>query len=102
MMQKIAKQWTDYSRLGGLSPHDPRRATITKALESVLVYRQVQMMSKRRDPKTVMRYDDGRENLLTSYSAGTLLTQKQFLQHKTPSVPRRGQAPARVEASGDG
>jgi hypothetical protein len=26
-------------------------------------YRQVQMMSKHRDPKTVMRYDHGRENL---------------------------------------
>jgi hypothetical protein len=26
-------------------------------------YRQVQMMSKHKDPKTVMRYDHGRENL---------------------------------------
>lgn len=26
-------------------------------------YRSVQMMSKHRDPKTVMRYDRGRENL---------------------------------------
>ena len=36
---------------------------ITNALESGLSYRQVQMMTKHRDPKTVMRYDLGRENL---------------------------------------
>ena len=35
---------------------------ITNALESGLSYRQVQTMSKHRDPKTVMRYDHGREN----------------------------------------
>jgi hypothetical protein len=33
------------------------------ALESWLTYRQVQMMSKHRDPKTVMRYDHGWENM---------------------------------------
>lgn len=33
------------------------------ALEMGLSYRQVQMMSKHRDPKTVMRYDHGRENM---------------------------------------
>jgi integrase/recombinase XerD len=63
MAQKIVKRWADYSRLGDLSPHDLRRTAITKALESGLTYRQVQMMSKHRDPKTVMRYDHGRENL---------------------------------------
>ena len=63
MVQKIVKKWADYSRLGDLSPHDLRRTAITKALESGLTYRQVQMMSKHRDPKTVMRYDHGRENL---------------------------------------
>jgi integrase len=46
-----------------LSPHDLRRTAITRALVSGLTYRQVQMMSKHRDPKTVMRYDHGRENL---------------------------------------
>ena len=30
---------------------------------SGITYNQVQMMSKYRDPKTVMRYDHGRENL---------------------------------------
>jgi integrase/recombinase XerD len=63
MAQKIVKKWADYSRLGDLSPHDLRRTAITHALESGLSYRQVQMMSKHRDPKTVMRYDHGRENL---------------------------------------
>jgi integrase/recombinase XerD len=63
MVQKIVKRWADYSRLGNLSPHDLRRTAITRALESGLTYRQVQMMSKHRDPKTVMRYDHGRENM---------------------------------------
>jgi integrase/recombinase XerD len=63
MVQKIVKKWADYSRLGDLSPHDLRRTAITRALETGLSYRQVQMMSKHRDPKTVMRYDHGRENL---------------------------------------
>lgn len=63
MAQKIVKRWADYSRIGDLSPHDLRRTAITRALESGLTYRQVQMMSKHKDPKTVMRYDHGRENL---------------------------------------
>jgi len=63
MAQKIVKRWADYSQIGDLSPHDLRRTAITRALESGLTYRQVQMMSKHRDPKTVMRYDHGRENL---------------------------------------
>jgi integrase/recombinase XerD len=63
MVQKIVNRWADYSRLGDLSPHDLRRTAITRALESGLTYRQVQMMSKHKDPKTVMRYDHGRENL---------------------------------------
>jgi integrase len=63
MVQKIVKRWADYSRLGDLSPHDLRRTAITRALDSGLSYRQVQMMSKHKDPKTVMRYDHGKENL---------------------------------------
>jgi integrase len=63
MVQKIVKKWAEYSRLGDLSPHDLCRTAITRALETGLSYRQVQMMSKHRDPKTVMRYDHGRENL---------------------------------------
>lgn len=63
MVQKIVKRWADFAGLGDLSPHDLRRTAITKALDSGLTYRQVQMMSKHKDPKTVMRYDHGRENL---------------------------------------
>ena len=59
----LVKRWADYSRLSDLSPHDLRRTAITRALDSGLSYQQVQMMSKHRDPKTVMRYDHGRENL---------------------------------------
>jgi len=35
---------------------DLRRITITWTFDSGLVYRQVQMMSKHRDPKMVSRY----------------------------------------------
>jgi integrase/recombinase XerD len=63
MAQKIVKRWADYSRIGDLSPHDLRRTAITRALETGLTYRQVQMMSKHKDPKTVMKYDHGRENM---------------------------------------
>ena len=63
MAQMVVERWADYSRLGDLSPHDLRRTAITRALESSLTYRQVQMMSKHRDPKTVMHYDHGREYL---------------------------------------
>ena len=63
MVQKIVARWAEYSRICDLSPHDLRRTAITRALDSGLTYRQVQMMSKHRDPKTVMRYDHGRENL---------------------------------------
>ena len=63
MVQRIVKRWADYSRLGDLSPHDLRRTAITRALESGLTYRQGQIMSKHRDPKTVMRYDHGRESM---------------------------------------
>jgi integrase/recombinase XerD len=66
MVQKIVKRWADHSRLGDLSPHDLRRTAITRALETGLGYRQAQMMSKHKDPKTVMRYDHGRENLVQS------------------------------------
>ena len=63
MVQKIVKRWADYSRIGKLSPHDLRRTAITKALETGLTYRQVQMMSKHKDPKTVMRYDRRRKDV---------------------------------------
>jgi integrase/recombinase XerD len=63
MAHLIVAKWGDYCGLGHLSPHDLRRTAITRALDQGLSYRQVQMMSGHRDPKTVMRYDHGRENL---------------------------------------
>jgi integrase/recombinase XerD len=63
MVWHIVKKWGEYGGVGKLSPHDLRRTAITKALDQGLTYRQVQMMSGHRDPKTVMRYDHHRENL---------------------------------------
>lgn len=63
MAWNIVARWSDYYGLGKLSPHDLRRTAITRALDKGLSYRQVQMMSGHRDPKTVMKYDHGRENL---------------------------------------
>jgi integrase/recombinase XerD len=63
MVQKIVAKWGGFTGVGDVSPHDLRRTAITRALDSGLTYRQVQMMSKHKDPKTVMRYDHGRENL---------------------------------------
>ena len=49
--------------MGDVSPHDLRRTAITRALEMGQTYRQVQMMTKHDDPKTVMRYDYVRERI---------------------------------------
>ena len=63
MAWNIVKKWGEFSGIGKVSPHDLRRTAITKALDQGLTYRQVQMMTGHKDPKTVMRYDHGRENL---------------------------------------
>jgi integrase/recombinase XerD len=63
MAWNIVRRWANYGGIGKVSPHDLRRTAITKALSQGLSYRQVQMMSGHKDPKTVMRYDHGRENL---------------------------------------
>ena len=63
MAWNIVRKWGEFTGVGKLSPHDLRRTAITRALDQGLSYRQVQMMSGHRDPKTVMRYDHGRENL---------------------------------------
>ncbi|HEX8144053.1 MAG TPA: tyrosine-type recombinase/integrase [Pyrinomonadaceae bacterium] len=63
MVQNIVAKWASFGGVGDVSPHDLRRTAITRALEMGQTYRQVQMMSKHKDPKTVMRYDHGRENL---------------------------------------
>lgn len=63
MVWHIVRRWGEFTGIGKVSPHDLRRTTITRALDKGLTYRQVQMMSGHKDPKTVMRYDHGRENL---------------------------------------
>lgn len=63
MAWNIVKKWGDFGGIGKISPHDLRRTAITKALDKGLTYRQVQMMTGHKDPKTVMRYDHHRENL---------------------------------------
>jgi integrase len=63
MVQNIVAKWGRFTGVEDVSPHDLRRTAITRALEMGQTYRQVQMMSKHKDPKTVMRYDHGRENL---------------------------------------
>lgn len=63
MSWHIVKKWGKFTGVGKLSPHDLRRTAITRALDQGLTYRQVQMMTGHKDPKTVMRYDHGRENL---------------------------------------
>ena len=47
----------------GISPHSFRVFAITNALENGATYQQVQMMSGHADPKTVARYDRGKDNL---------------------------------------
>ncbi len=63
MVWYLTKRWGEFTGIGKVSPHDLRRTAITRALDKGLSYRQVQMMSGHKDPKTVMRYDHGRENL---------------------------------------
>jgi integrase/recombinase XerD len=63
MVWYIVRRWGKFTGIGKVSPHDLRRTAITRALDKGLTYRQVQMMSGHKDPKTVMRYDHGRENL---------------------------------------
>lgn len=63
MAWHIVRKWGKFTGVGKLSPHDLRRTAITRALDQGLSYRQVQMMSGHRDPKTVMKYDHGRENM---------------------------------------
>ncbi|HEX8499522.1 MAG TPA: tyrosine-type recombinase/integrase [Pyrinomonadaceae bacterium] len=64
MIAKIVKKWADFCGIPGrVTPHDLRRTAITRALNQGRTYREVQMMSKHKDPKTVMRYDYERDNL---------------------------------------
>ncbi|HEX8177830.1 MAG TPA: tyrosine-type recombinase/integrase [Pyrinomonadaceae bacterium] len=63
MVHYIVGKWADYGRVGKVSPHDLRRTVVTHLLNKGYSYRDIQMVTKHRDPKTVQRYDRGRENL---------------------------------------
>ncbi len=63
MVWYLTRKWGEFAGIGKVSPHDLRRTAITRALDKGLTYRQVQMMSGHKDPKTVMKYDHGRENM---------------------------------------
>ncbi|HEX8088664.1 MAG TPA: tyrosine-type recombinase/integrase [Blastocatellia bacterium] len=60
---KVVRRWSEYTGIGKVSPHDLRRTVITKLLNDGRSYREVQMVTKQRDPRSVQRYDHGRENL---------------------------------------
>ena len=64
--RNVVAKWGEYSGAGKLSPHDLRRTVVTKLLDDGRSYREVQMVTKHRDPKTVMLYDRRRENLAKS------------------------------------
>jgi len=85
MAWQIVRRWADYAGLGKLSPHDLRRTAITRALDLGLTYRQVQMMSGHKDPKTVMRYDHGRENLEQNAA--------NYLNYDEPEIKERPTSP---------
>lgn len=63
MVQKIVAHWGEFTGIWRVTPHDLRRTVITKLLNDGCSYREVQMVIKHKDPKTIMRYDHARENL---------------------------------------
>jgi len=63
MAQYIVGRWADYAGIGKVSPHDLRRTIVTEMLNRGYTYREVQMVTKHKDPKTIMKYDKARENL---------------------------------------
>lgn len=63
MIQKIVARWGKFTGVGHVTPHDLRRTVVTKLLNDGHSYREVQMVTKHKDPKTIMRYDHARENL---------------------------------------
>ncbi|MEJ7708637.1 MAG: site-specific integrase [Pyrinomonadaceae bacterium] len=63
MAHKIIQRWSEYARIGQVSPHDLRRSVITKLLDDGRTFSEVQMVTKHKDARSVQRYDHGRENL---------------------------------------
>jgi integrase/recombinase XerD len=66
MIQKIISRWGQFTGVGKVTPHDLRRTVVTKLLNDGHSYREVQMVTKHKDPKTIQRYDHARENLENS------------------------------------
>ncbi|HEX8653056.1 MAG TPA: tyrosine-type recombinase/integrase [Pyrinomonadaceae bacterium] len=62
-VQRIVGRWGDYGQIGHVTPHDLRRTIVTEMLNRGYTYREVQMVTKHKDPKTIMRYDRARDNL---------------------------------------
>jgi len=52
-----------FTDVGHVTPHDLRQTVVTKPLNAEHTYREVQLVTKYRDPKTSTRYDHARENL---------------------------------------
>ena len=65
-VERIVGRWGDYTGIGKVTPHDLRRTVVTEMLSQGYSYRDVQMVTKHRDPKTIMTYDRARENLDSS------------------------------------
>jgi integrase/recombinase XerD len=63
MVQKIVARWGEFTGIGHVTPHDLRRTVVTRLLNDGHSYREVQMVTKHKDPKTIQRYDHARENL---------------------------------------
>lgn len=59
----MVRKYSEAAGIEGISPHSFRVFAITNALENGAKYSQVQMMSGHADPKTVSRYDRGKDNL---------------------------------------
>jgi site-specific recombinase XerD len=59
----IVKNYAGQVGISGISPHSFRVFAITNALSNGATYQQVKMMSGHSDPKTVARYDRGKDNL---------------------------------------
>lgn len=66
MVQKIVSRWPSFTGIGHVTPHDLRWTVITKLLNDGHSYRDVQMVTKHKDQKTIMQYDYARENLDSS------------------------------------
>ena len=60
---KMVKKYARQAGIDGISPHSFRVFAITNALANGATYQQVMMMSGHSDPKTVARYDRGKDNL---------------------------------------